>query len=599
MTSYETHPYNPSNESPVIEPGYLPNMAPSQRGPPVEIDDYARIYGPPHIREIGYWGIGVSIVGALFTSSGLCLQKAVHKKIAENPELGPPSRHTLYIAGVAYVGMGLLLKALLYVLLPQSAAAPLSAQTILFSSVLEYLFLGGPMKRITAAALLTMGTGIILATLGANTLDGEYSLVDLFNNFKSVSAIVSTAGAAALVLTIREVARSSSPLYNDSKGLVYLSFSAGIFAGWLGTAIKCLSEVVKYAFLHGMRPSTHDAAQSGLWIFVLALPILSIPKLSTVGYALVQFHPKQFLPCYQAAAIMANAFGGIAYFKDFAPGRVSGTGVSIPLYAVGLALTCLGTLMLAKHVENDKSVVDYDTEESRSLLGWGGSHPEMDKLGSEKGTQGVDGEVSSVSSRRDVFIKGSDGKPFHSYTGSSRAAPSTPGRFVRVSRSAPSPQTPGRSQSGMGGTGFTPRKEGAGTPGRGIRPGTTLPYTPTPSTPGTPRLQGLNVTEALLVAEQIYEQSGLTPGKRGTPTPTRHVRRHSGAQEDYAAMREILSPFENEPRSRQPGSGWSGGRHSTPNPTEAACQPMQALYRGSMQGLDVDGQELKWIGGDV
>lgn len=590
MTSYEMHPYQPSHSSgaAVIEPVFLPDIPP---GPTVKIDDYARIYGPPHIRELGYWGVGVSIVGALFMSSGLCLQKVVHHKIASNPLLAPASRHTLYIAGVAYVGIGLALKALVDILLPQSASAPLSAQTILYTSVLEYLFLdGGDMKRLEAVAFVTIAAGIVLATFGANTVDGEYSLKDLLKLYERAVSIIATASMAALLLTVREIARTSSVSFSDTKGLAFFSIAAGMFAGWLGTVAKSLAEVVKYAFLHGMR--REDASHSGLWLLILAVPVLGIPKLRYVGNALLEFHPTQFLPCYQAAAIAANAVCGIIYFNDFGSTRIDGTHVSLPMYLCGTALTCFGTLLLASRYNPQKHVASYDTEESRSLLFdddkasllGGGGAMSMSTYDDEFGARDLCTPNGKMYAHSNIVVKSSGAGPYRS-SGLRGSTPSTPRCFGRPSGDNPS--TP--SHSG-------PRTPESGTPGRasfvsrsgsGVRlaPGTpggptsgskaATPGRSTPKTPSTPlspfsavAKRGYGIEEAMALAQM--------QGSHRT-----HRRVHSG-QTNYADLRDALSPFENDAH---------GGLQMY---SPAKSRPMQALYVGSMQGLDIDGNEMVW-----
>lgn len=580
MTSYETHPVQPSHSSgaTVIEPGHLPDLPP-------DVDDYARIYGPPHIRELGYWGVGVSVVGALFMSSGLCLQKAVHRKIANNPSLAPASRHTLYLAGVAYVGMGLMLKAVIDILLPQSANAPLSAQTILYTSAMEYLFLDGTIKRVEAAALLIISVGIVMATLGANTVDGEYGLRDLFNLYERAVSIVATAVLAALLLTIREIARTSSVNFADTTGMAYLAITAGMFAGWLGTVIKSLAEVIKYAFLHGMR--REDASHSGLWLLILAVPLVGIPKLRYVGSALVEFHPTQFLPCYQAAAIAANSVCGIIYFNDFGSARIEGTHVSLPLYLCGTALTCLGTLLLVSRYDPQKHVINCDTEESRSLLfddekggprEVGGFSTYDDEFGSGGGMRTPNGKQYAHSN---IIVK--SGAPAGYWSGGG-SAPSTPGRLARAGGpGGPSPTTP--SQNGARGPSSGTRTP-IGTPGRSsfvarsasgskLTPNTPNRSAPkTPSTPLSPfsavAKRGYGIEEAMALAQMQGSHRA-------------HRRTHSGqAGANYADLRDALSPFESDAQ---------GGMQMY---SPARPRPMQALYSGSMQGLDIDGNEMKW-----
>lgn len=99
-------------------------------------DDFANWPG----YDLGCWGIGLAVVGALFTSTGLCLQKIVQRKMASTPSHGPVSRNRWYIAGITYVFVGQILKVFVNVMVPMTVIAPLSAQTILVSTVLEWLF---------------------------------------------------------------------------------------------------------------------------------------------------------------------------------------------------------------------------------------------------------------------------------------------------------------------------------------------------------------------------------------------------------------------------------------------------------------------------
>jgi hypothetical protein len=490
--------------------------------------------------------------------------------------------------------MGLLLKVLLDMLLPQSANAPLSAQTILYTSIFEYLFLDGDMKRVTVAALVIMSLGIVLATLGANTIDGEYSLRDLFNLYERAISIIATAALAALVLTIREIARASSSTFSDVKGLIYMSVAAGAFSGWLGTATKSVAEVVKFAFLHGM--NKEDAKHSGLWFLVLSLPLLGLPKLRFVALALMEFHPAQFLPLYQAASMAANAMGGIVYFNDFGTHRIDGTLVSLPLYLSGLVLTCLGTLMLSWRYDPSKHSLgspSQDLEESRSLLGgWGGGnglsvHADLEKFAGSPLNDGF-GSKDAVTPRgkagAGIFVKSASPHP-----------PSTP---VRGAGS----RTPGTT---------TP----VGTPGRYVRVNTGKVGTPK-SHGHTPNGAGA-ATPSRRVVESALASAAAAAAQGGALTPS-HRRHHSGAgllgADDSPAgsgLRAIISPFEAE-RGRVSargvpsaasasaagvgavagaGAGAFAGAGAVSGP---GARGMQALYEGSMAELDIDSKELVW-----
>ena len=127
-------------------------------------------------------GVCISIVGALFTSSGLCLQKIVHKRVSADSSIGPLYKQPTYIAGthslpqyllahshtislpqpgIAYVVLGQLLKTLVNVMLPQSTIAPLSCQTIIYSTFFEYLFVDGEMSVKTGTDSSTYSTHLL------------------------------------------------------------------------------------------------------------------------------------------------------------------------------------------------------------------------------------------------------------------------------------------------------------------------------------------------------------------------------------------------------------------------------------------------------
>ena len=263
--------------------------------PPPQNDDGSAT--PMSDQELGQWGIVLSILSALFTSSGLCLQKLVHRKIAADPEQGPAIKHSLYMAGLAYVAIGLILKAFIDVLLPQSAIAPLSAQSVIYTTILEYLFLEGEMNRLTGLCILVITVGVVVATLGANTCDAQYSLHDLWGLFMTQQSIVVSGSLFAAVVGMREFLKSSMGSFSSPAGLIYVSLSAGLFAGWFGTSVKSTLEIIKYAFIHGME--SDDAKHFGVYVLAASLIVLGMPKLKLVSYALTEFHHIQFLPLYQ------------------------------------------------------------------------------------------------------------------------------------------------------------------------------------------------------------------------------------------------------------------------------------------------------------
>lgn len=129
--------------------------------PSPDIDDS---FFPQNGYELGVWGIALTIIAALFTSTGLCLQKIVHRKVLADPSSGPVYAHSLYIAGLGYVSLGLLLKLVVDALIPQSTVAPLSSLGVMFSVILEYLFLDADMSWMSGAAVVLIAGISLLST---------------------------------------------------------------------------------------------------------------------------------------------------------------------------------------------------------------------------------------------------------------------------------------------------------------------------------------------------------------------------------------------------------------------------------------------------
>jgi hypothetical protein len=43
----------------------------------------------------------------------------------------------------------------------------------------------------------------------------------------------------------------SEAAFSSYMGLAYLCVAGGLFAGWFGLATKTVTEIIKYAFIHG------------------------------------------------------------------------------------------------------------------------------------------------------------------------------------------------------------------------------------------------------------------------------------------------------------------------------------------------------------
>lgn len=526
----------------------------------------AEIDGNPLINkslELGIWGIVISIIASLFTSAGLCLQKVVHKRINNNPDLAPAYKHSLYLAGVAYVALGLILKTFLDFLLPLSTVAPLSAQTVVYSTFFEYLFLDGELSRISMISLAFIVIGIIVSAIGANIDDGSgYNLHDIWNLFMTETCVVLSGTLLAIIIGLREFFKSppsssTTPIFNTLR-LVYLSFCSAIFAGWFGTTSKALVELIKYAFLHGMH--TSDAKRSGIWIIIAFLPLLGIPKLRHVGYALSEYHHLQFLPLYQSFTIAANVMCGLVYYQDMSTSRIKGTHASLTIFMIGLVSICIGVALLIQKYNPAKHVVAsvHTVDETQSLLDWPKAEDEEATMAAYKDEFGnIYFIIISSSSYHNCILP-----LIIIIIGARDTRTPSKNRIVIKQMHYTSPQ---QDRYSYGSYDRSPNK-----PPVGISIDEQRVYR-TPSK--TNRMTEEEMLRTTTTSPYI-PKSG-----EGTTIKGSHRRVHSGVYESN--LREILSPFENE----------QGRILSNLQQQQGLRSPvqMQALYVGSMSGLNVEG----------
>ena len=247
-----------------------------------------------------YFGISISVVSAVFTSSGICLQKlhsirikSVNKsQMNNNPSY---SNDAIYYIGFLYVAVGLALKAITFTLLPQTIIAVLSAQNFIYTTLLEFSILGNKINKLTTSCLLIVSIGLIISVFGIGDIENEdYSFSDVWELFLTVQSITLTVSSIAFMIGMIELFRISVFEMNSHVRLFYISGVAGLFAAWFGTVTKGFFVVVH----HNMFTSHHD--KSFYWIFLLMGSIvLGIFKMKCVNSALKQFHHLQFLPLYQ------------------------------------------------------------------------------------------------------------------------------------------------------------------------------------------------------------------------------------------------------------------------------------------------------------
>jgi hypothetical protein len=223
----------------------------------------------------------------------------------KDPEAKPLLKNPKYVAGISYVLIGLVLRGFIDMLLPQSAAALLSAQSVVYTNILEYFFLDGAMDVNIVVGLVTTSSGIIFGSWGANTNDGVYSMSDLWHNFVHVETIIITGIIIGMLMGARQVLSFSAGGMQSFYGLLVTGLAAGVVAGWFGTALKCLLEIIKYSFLNGA--SVVSPTHLSIWILLLALAGLFSLKLRVVSFGLSNYHHIQFLPIYQVSRCAIDA----------------------------------------------------------------------------------------------------------------------------------------------------------------------------------------------------------------------------------------------------------------------------------------------------
>jgi hypothetical protein len=249
---------------------------------------------------IAKWGIVLSIISAVFTSTGLCLQKMHLKKLKASPDAVQSYSDTKYIAGISYVAIGLLLKAPICVMLPQVTIALMSAQTVLYSSILEFLFLKNQMSKVTVACLLAILIGIVVGVSGSTIGDPVYSFIEVWDLFFSFRAISFSLVCLACIFGVSECMRVAQIEPSASLRLAQVSVVAGLVAGLFGTFTKAVFEVLYFNTYY----STSRTFSWNAWVFVLPAIGLGLLKMRSVSSALREFPSWRFLPLYQVCKLI-------------------------------------------------------------------------------------------------------------------------------------------------------------------------------------------------------------------------------------------------------------------------------------------------------
>jgi len=276
----------------------------------------------PH-KQQAVLGLVNSIVGSALTALGLVLQQQC--QIEQQREQrsygvkGPIESSALlaeprYLIGLFFVVLGGASSLANDGLLPQSTLAPLTAQTILYKSLLSRWILRVPISRMHGFALITMSVGMVIATLGANLDDGVYSLQALLTMFEQPPALLYTVLAGLVLFVFRRIIKHYfENSFNNWFGLAYLTLASGLIAGWTGTLIKAVVEIS----ISSLSSNTGDFKRVGTYCLAVLIPWLVSIKLKYVSIALAHFNNDIFMPLYQAVVIACNAVCGLFYYMDF------------------------------------------------------------------------------------------------------------------------------------------------------------------------------------------------------------------------------------------------------------------------------------------
>ena len=209
-----------------------------------------------------------------------------------------------YLNGILYVAIGLVIKAPIFVLVPQTSIAALSAQNFLYTTALDFIVLSTKMTKLTLLSSTIVALGLILTLLeDENSEDVDYSFDDIMKLFFSYRSVALTVSTIAFVICMMELFRISQFEADSNFLLFYISAVTGLFAAWFATVMKAAFEVVSYDYFSSHKGTSYSAS----WIFLLiAAIILGFYKMKYTASALKQFSSFRFLPLYQVLVMKTD-----------------------------------------------------------------------------------------------------------------------------------------------------------------------------------------------------------------------------------------------------------------------------------------------------
>jgi len=238
-------------------------------------------------------------------------------------------RHSIYIAGISYGALGYLLKAAADAMVPQTLAAPLVAQSIIYATFLDSFFLFPKtedrskgfglfrsvgriaLSRETKIACFFIGIGIFLAIFNSNSCDGMYSLHDISEKFLETNSWVATITLILCYMILKglisifgqtpSTENNISTYFPSSNSivLVYFLFISSVSLSAMTTLIKALIEIMKYNFIMASSDAMLllDAFGIGV-ILALAIGFYTMNNKSLEA-AEIEFNSSFFLPLYK------------------------------------------------------------------------------------------------------------------------------------------------------------------------------------------------------------------------------------------------------------------------------------------------------------
>jgi len=301
-------------------------------------------------------GIALSVFGSFATSGGMVLQKMVKMQVEAQPELGPEFSHFKYIFGLIAVVVGLLCKTAICGLLPQLTLAALSAQSFIYSCILEYLFLNASLSWISIGCIVVAAVGLCLGIIGSGIADVDYSLGALQSMYLRFPAIIfSSSGLAFLI-----VPRLFLPGRGNELGimdLVYRVVSSALLAAWFGTFLKAFVEVLMYMTING--GSDLDNHLVGAFVICVLGIVFGISKLRFVAYSQQFFHALLFQPLFQALSVALHIACGVLYFRELSVKYTRGH-VELSIYAYGMIALFVGLGAIAMEYDPNVHVISND-----------------------------------------------------------------------------------------------------------------------------------------------------------------------------------------------------------------------------------------------